>query len=229
MSAPGQAAAGGDAGQGQVQQGEAQADGGNDVAQQLQALQDSQRQMFEMLQSQPWQQQDVGEQQVEQQEIPELDLSFLDSPDLSADQIGEHLSSLIDQRAEARAQELLKPFEARLNEREQKEAADAFVQEFPEVGEPETAKQVMDLTKQYAEMIGQPALASDFRFARLVYMAGRAADAHNEEQAAESAGAVSLEGGGGAVPGGSAQVDFAQRIINGGEDRPTGRAALPFM
>jgi hypothetical protein len=75
---------------------------------------------------------------------------------------------------------------------------------------------------QLAEQMGQPELGQNPKFWRVVYMAGRAADAAAEEQGDISAPA-GLESGAGATPGGGGG-DLGDQIVGA----RAGRGVLPF-
>lgn len=229
MEASGAGLAGGDAGQAQGEGGEAQQ--GPDVgalAEQLGTLTQGQEELRQFLMTQPWQgqEQEAGE----EPQAPEVDLSFLDDPALTPEQMSQQLTSLIDQSAEQRAQTLLQqhinPLSEQMSEMRLEQQAERLTQEFPELAEEETAERVVSTARQYAEMMGRPELANDPAMWRLVYLAGRAADQANAEQGEQPA-AAHLEGAGGAGPGGQ-QVDWAKQIVSGGDENALGRRALPF-
>lgn len=224
-------AAAGDAGQ--QTQGEAQGEnGGGDapstaqIAEMLAAQQSSQQEMFSYLQSEPWRQQEAAQEEPEQS--PELDLSFLDMDDPSYDPntIAQRLGGLIDQTVEQRVQQGIQqsvaPLQRQQEEMRRQSEVQALVGEFPEFGDPETGKAVLQMAGQLAEAHGQPDLAQEPWFWRLTYMAGRAADAAQDESG-EIPAAAHLEGGAGAAPAGGGQ-DMGDAIV--GAHR--GRSVLPF-
>jgi hypothetical protein len=222
-------AAGGDAGQ--TTQGEAQGEnGGGDapstaqIAEMLAAQQSSQQEMFQYLQSEPWRQQEAAPEEA-QQESPELDLSFLDMDDPSYDPntIAQRLGGLIDQTVEQRLQQGIAPLQQQQEEMRRQSEVQALVGEFPEFGDPETGKAVLQMAGQLAEAHGQPELAQEPWFWRVVYMAGRAADAAQDESG-EIPAAAHLEGGAGAAPAGGGQ-DMGDLIVGGGR---RGAGVLPF-
>jgi hypothetical protein len=92
--------------------------------------------------------------------------------------------------------------------------------------EEQVARPVFALAKEMAEHNGHPELSQEPWFVRMVYTAGKALEAAQEE-GAESPSAAHLEGGGGAAPAGS-QVDAMTQVFGAGEDQPLGRRALPF-
>jgi hypothetical protein len=225
------AAAGGDAGQ--VAQGEAQGDGGGgdapdtaQIAEMLAAQQASQDQMYQYLQSQPWAQQE--EQAPEQEAAPELDLSFLDmdSPEYNPEQVAQRLGGLIESTVEQRVQQGIQqavtPIQQQQDEMRRQSEVQALVGEFPEIADQETGQAVLQMATQLAQAHGQPDLANEPWFWRLTYMAGRAADAAQEESG-ETPAAAHLEGGAGAAPAGGGQ-DMGDAIV--GARR--GNSVLPF-
>ena len=216
-SGAGPAAANGDGG------GEAADNGLGQVSETLAALQSGQEELRSFLQSEPWQ---AAQQPPPEEPTPEepvaLDLSFLDDPDLPPDDLADRLTEAFDQRSQSQLQQALAPLQEALSEQQRSREAEALVSEFPDLGDAETAEAVVQASRQWAEMAGQPELANSPTLWRLVYMAGRAADAANSESSEGSA--AHLEGSGGAGPAGGQQVDMADRIINaGGPQR-----VLPF-
>jgi hypothetical protein len=216
MEASGAGLAGGE---GQAQQG---ADGGQEagpdvgaLASQLEAMQGSQEQMFQFLQSQPW----VQEQQAQGEPEPaaeDFNLDFLDaaSPDFDPSQVAERLSGLIDQAAQRHVQPMqqqLQQQQEALNEERWNREANALVQEFPDFGDPQIAEQIVGSARQIAEAYGQAELAQEPWFWRMTYMASRAAEAAAEEGAG-APDAAHLEHGG-AAPAGS-QEDIGDQIVN---------------
>lgn len=168
----------------------------------------------------------------EEQGLPELDLSAFDpeSPSFDPNELAQRLTGFVDQQAQAQAQQLVQqhiaPLQQQVGNLERQHQAAALISEFPEMGEGDTIQQVTQLSGQVAESIGQPALADNLMFVRLVYMAGRAAEAAQQENA-EGPQAAQLEGGGGAGPGAGGQpgVMTAKSIVEGGG---RGSSVLPF-
>jgi hypothetical protein len=103
-----------------------------------------------------------------------------------------------------------------------------LVAEHPEMGDPDTARAVIDASHQLTQAYGWPAeLAGDPRLHRIVYAAGRAYDAANAEGDGEDPRAAHLEGGGGAGPSGAQQSGMTgMGIVNA---KRVGRDALPFQ
>jgi hypothetical protein len=204
------------------------------MAQQMQEFGQQLEPMREFLQSNPWQeiQQAQGDPQQQQESDPfsGLDLGFLEDPSVAAqmdpEQFSQQLSQTISQAAEQIAdrqvEQRVGPVEQRLTEMQRAQEVTALVGEFPEFGEEDTAKQVLQAAGQLAEQMGQPELGQQPSFWRLVYMAGRAADAAAEEQGDISAPA-GLESGAGATPGGGGG-DLGDQIVGA----RAGRGVLPF-
>jgi hypothetical protein len=234
----GAAAAGGDAG-GQAQGGEGtqgQPTGLDpatitDTLAQLQGGQEELRQLF--AQPPEWAQQlmqgQEGDGQQQQQE-QNLDLSFLDDPMLDPRDQAAQLAAILQQQQEGSQQQMqqaiqeaLAPVTERLNQREQQEAAAEFVAEFPEVGDPNVAKEVMQLSRDYAAQLGVPDMGNNMRFARLVFAAAKAFEQAAEEGSGDP-GAAHLEGGGGAGPGGGQQEDAFDRALK----QRRGGSVLPW-
>ncbi len=149
-----------------------------------------------------------GEQQQEQQ-APGFD------PAQFAQQFGEQVQRAVDAR--------VAPIEQQQQQMEYQRGVEALAAEFPDLGQPEVLQDVAQATSQYAEIIGQPELATQPAFMRLIYMAGRAADLANDE-AGDAPGVAHIEGGGGAGAGGGQQMNMAD-VFSGG---PKGSGVLPF-
>jgi hypothetical protein len=211
-----QGAEGAQAGE-QTQQQQGQLTGDAAIAQmaeQLQGMAPVHEQMREFLSSQAEQQQAAQQQQQQQQqeEAAAADLSFLDENSANYDpaKAAERLTEVMRQQAgvatQAELAKVLGPIQEQVSNMQRQQEADALVTEFPELGEAETAQAVVKTAEQYAEMVGQPELAANTAFIRMTYMAGRAAQlAQQQEGAAAAPGAATLEGAGGASPGGAAQ------------------------
>jgi hypothetical protein len=230
------AAPAGDAGQGQGDGGAGEAQGGlstQQIAEALAANRSSQQEMFDYLRSQPWQQQEQ-QQPEQQQEAPgPLDLSFLDADEMGyqdpaqvASKLGDVLEKAVQQRLEAGLQPIQQAqqqqMEAQQEMRREQEFA-ALIGEFPELGEEETATQVLQMTGQLAQAAGHPELSGEPWLTRLVYMAGRAADAAQQE-AGDTPSLAHSESGAGAAPAGGSGAMTADQIV--GARR--GASVLPF-
>jgi hypothetical protein len=231
-AASGQGDAGGDAGQ--QQQGEAGQDGGVDLSQLAAGLaqqQTTQQEMYDFLRSAPWesgQQQDAGQQQETTPDPLNLDFLNMDDPSFDPGQMAEKLGSLIEQTVEQRVKQgidqAVTPLQQQQEQMQREQEAAALVAEFPEFGEPETANAVLSTAAQLAEAYGQPELANKPWFWRMTYMAGRAADAAQEEQADTPAPGHLESGAGGAPAGGRGGGMTANDIV--GAKR--GASVLPF-
>lgn len=215
--------AGGDAGQQQGTQADGQ--GGQEsvaLAQQLEALQGSQEELREFLMSQPWQAQEAAAQGEQQGEGDGLDLSELlgDGGEyLDPQALTQLINSVVDQRVQAATQ----PLTESQAEMRRTQDAERLVSEFPELGNPDVAREVVGVSRQIAEANNRPELANEPWFWRMTYMAGRAAETANQE-GAETPGAAHLEGGGGAGPAGGGEVDLGEQIVSARR----GNSVLPF-
>jgi hypothetical protein len=165
-------------------QGDGQQQGGNGegtgtvpgleaMAQQMQEFGQQLEPMREFLQSQQWQeiqQAQADPQQPQPQDDPfsGLDLGFLEDPSVAAqmdpEQFSQQLSQTISQAAEQIAdrqvEQRVGPLEQAFQEAQREREVTALVGEFPEFGEEDTAKQVLQAAGQLAEQMGQPELGS---------------------------------------------------------------------
>lgn len=219
----GQQAAGGDAVQG-AQQGQAIEAILGRVAEQLEAN-------HQVLAERPWEQSAAGD-EGEGEGSGELDLGFLDDtqPGWTQDKALQDLASLIDGRAGEKAQELVAPALQRLQTLETNQAIDDLVARYPQFGEPEVAQKVMQDSRAWAESVGLPELGANPEVYRLIYLASQTIEAQGRENAAGADGAATLEGAGGASPGGSGQGDTAAMTPQAwGEKVTAGSGALPLF
>lgn len=224
---------GGD-GEGQQQGGFGQAEFGQ-LNQTLQAIGQGQEGLRELLQNQLAGQQQEGGEGEGDDGLGEIDLSFLDPASVGFDpaQIGPQLQQVIRDQATAQAQQIiqqqLNPVTERFDAFERNQQLSDLAAEFPELTQEENARQVFGLARQVTDAFGWgEQMAGDPRFVRILYLAGRAADAHNEEEAqGGQPGAALLEGGGGARPSGVGQGQDMGELITGGGGR-RGAGALPF-
>jgi hypothetical protein len=228
---------GGDGGQqGDGQQGGEQGQGGPDLA----ALQGTLAQHGETLESmrefmqelRQAQGQETDPQQEQQADL-DLDLSYLDpavaagmDPDALSQQLQQTISQAADQIADRKVNERIGPVEQQMNEMRRSQEVTALVGEFPELGEADTAQQVLSAAASLAQQMGRPELGEEPSFWRLTYLAGRAADAAQEEQGDVPAPA-SLESGAGATPGGGGG-ELGDLIVSGGMSGRQGAGVLPF-
>ena len=164
----------------------------------------------------------------QEQQPAQPDLSFMDpdsanyNPQLAA----QSLAQLMADQSQQQVQAAVAPLQEQVRTMEAQRQADLLAGEFPEMQDPEIAQNVINVSRQYAEMLGQPELGDNPAFWRMAYMAGRAADAANAEQQQQPA-AATLEGAGGASPAGAAdaQQQVVQGILNADG---AGRSVLPF-
>lgn len=235
MSAPGQ---GGDAaqqgqngnggegeGQGEAQQQQAQPDF-SAMMSQLEQLSGSHEEMRQHLLSNPWQapEQEAEEQgpSVDLQQLHELGLATGDD-DMdrqTADGLAHLMEQIADQKADQKAGIALQQIE----ELKQEMEFERLANEFPELRDKETADEAVSNAHLYAQGIGSPELASKAGFVRLVHVAMQAFEAAQNEGSGDP-GVAHIEGGGGAVSGGS-QPDPADEIMNAGGKK--GSSVLPF-
>jgi len=218
-------------GGGEGQQGGEATDSGPDFSAMMEAIQSQGSelgQMRDFLQSAPWQQLEGadGQQETGEPALPEIDLGFLDDPEAAAgmdpQQFAQQLQQTITQAAEQIADQRVAPIQEGLDEMRRTQEVNALVGEFPELGEAEVGQQVVTAAEQLAKEMNRPELAQEPSFWRLVYMAGRAADAAQEEQG-DIPAPTSLESGAGATPGGGGG-DLGDAIVGA----RAGRGVLPF-
>jgi hypothetical protein len=224
---------GGDAGQGTGEQGQP-GEGGPDINQLAAALgrqEATQQEMYDFLRQnfQPGEPGTTPEAQPQTPETEPLDLSFLNMDDPSFDpsqmaqQLGQLIESTVEQRVQAGIQSAVQPLQGDVASMRREQEAAALVGEFPELGEAETSQEVLRVAGQLAEASGHPELAGEPWFWRLSYMAGRAADAAQEESG-EVPAPAHLESGAGATPAGRGAGMTAEDIV--GAKR--GASVLPF-
>jgi hypothetical protein len=187
-------------------------------------------QMHDLLTSEPWKPQ---ESQQESDALGDVDLSWLDTGDPQLDQqMAENFKTLVDtavnQRVEQAVQQHVTPLAQQQAELKRGQEADLLTNEFPEMAQPEVARDVIKNAVEAAETFGHPELAQEPWFWRQTYLVGRALDAAQEEEGSEQPHVAHLEGAGGAVPGGGQQVDLLKLIAGGGEEGRLGRKVLPF-
>jgi hypothetical protein len=149
---------GGDGGQQGDQQGGEQGQGGPDLA----ALQGTLAQHGETLESmrefmqelRQAQGQETDPQQEQQADL-DLDLSYLDpavaagmDPDALSQQLQQTISQAADQIADRKVNERIGPVEQQMNEMRRSQEVTALVGEFPELGEADTAQQVLSAAQR---------------------------------------------------------------------------------
>jgi hypothetical protein len=207
------------------QNGEAQAaPDWNALSSQLEQLAGGQEEMRQFLSSNPWEQQQ--QEAPAEQQPSEVDLSFLDPADPAYDpeNMSQQITAAFGQYMQQAVEQGTAPVVERMQEMQREQAARDLVGEFPDLQDPETAKEVVGASHEYASALGRPDLGNDPQFWRLVYLSGRAIHSAQQEGSGDP-GAAHLEGGGGPATGG-AQVDPVQAILNG--DGKKGAGVLPF-
>lgn len=192
------------------------------LAEGLQTQGESLEQMREFLASNPWTPPPAAEAPAPP------DLSALSDPNVTPEQAAEQLAKVMDERATEKAQELVKPLMDQVGEIRAEREVDTLVTEFPELGEPETAKAVLSYAEDAAKLVGNPELATNVQFIRQCYMAGRAAQLAQQQRGAGPSNAATLEGAGGASPGGATQGTPEQQAEAIGEKWGARRSVLPF-
>lgn len=207
---------------GQAQGGDGQQGGGEAEAQQqgpdLAALA-SQMEQFaggqeELRNSLQALQQALPPQEAEQPQADEpLDLSFLDDPGVDPEAQQEALRNAFAQVAQQTAEQATAPLREQITDLKLQRDAQALVDEFPEFADPEVAQGVLKASEDYAQLLGQPDLAGQPAFWRIMFAAGRAFDQSKTE--GDQPDAAHLEGGSGAQPGGSGEdhADLIKQII----------------
>lgn len=213
---------------GQQAQEQQQAGLSPDLAQQLATVPDQLEQLRSwMEESQQAQQQQAPGVEAEQEPEP-ADLSFVnpESPNYDPQAAAQQLLGVLEQQNADAVKAAVEPLQQQLQDQQTQREADFLAQEFPELAQPETADAVFKATREWVQAAGlPPEAAGNMQVVRAVFMMGRAAELHNDEQAREGQNAATLEGAGGASPGGTGQGGLtAQSILDGGG----GRSPLPF-
>lgn len=223
-STAGPAAANGDAAQADGTEPQAAAEPTlTDIQTSLQGFGSDIEQMREHLAAEPWRPATDGQpQEQQQQQTPaadELDFSFLDetapqyagSPEAAMAQLGQ----LIRGEAKKVAAEEVKPIRTELQQEKQERGYENLAERYPQLQDQKVAKELLDLTAQVVQQEGFPEeLALHPGFMEKIYLASRA-QAQNQEGGADAA-AATLEGAGGASPGGAGQ-GAAQQQVTGAE------------
>lgn len=180
-----------------------------------------------MEQSQLTQLQEPGVDPAQQQQ-QEVDLTFVnpESPNYDPERAAQELLTVLQQQQSTAVQEAVAPLQEQLQTMHTQREADALASEFPELENEETANAVLKATGEWVRAAGlPPEAAANMQVVRAVFMMGRAAQLHNEENGAGQQPVAHLEGAGGASPGGGASGGItADSIVKGG-----GRTGvLPF-
>lgn len=166
--------------------------------------------MRDHLASEPW----AAQQQQQQQAAPEaeqtpeeMDFGFLNETDpryQGPEQALAQLGEMIRGEAAKIAQDTLKPVQESLQQERQERGYEDLAGRYPQLQDPAAAKELLDLTAQVVEQEGFPKeLALHPGFMEKIYLAARAQQQNAEEGG--DAAAATLEGAGGASPGGAGQ------------------------
>lgn len=198
------------------------------MAETLQGLAGTQEEMRQFLATQAEAGAAAADAATQQQEQPKpADLSFLDesSPQYDPEQAAARFDQVMREAAGSEAQRLMQeqlaPLQQQVADMRTEREADTLMGEFPELGKPEVAAEAMKTVELAAEQIGRPELAGNAQFVRYIYMAGRAAELAQKQDGASGAGVATLEGAGGASPGGADQG--AEAAANAIGERWAGR------
>jgi hypothetical protein len=223
MAAMGQGQAGGEgAAQASQGQGESQGSAGPDLSSLATTLGqqgETLEQMRQFLAGNPWQQQEQGQQQ-EQQDGGDIDLTWLDqemtlNPEAAAQRLNDVISASIDQRAQA----LMAPVVERQNQMRINQEARDLADRFPDLQDAENAKKLagpgglVEQALQHADPNVAKQLAAEPWFWGLVHMSNKAAEIANNE-GADAPGAAHLESGGGAGAAQMTPADLVSQIVN---------------
>lgn len=231
-AAAGPAAATGDAAGGEQQQG--QQDGQTQDAQQTPGvdLAGLESQMGEITQTldglREFMQNSAYEQAPEDtrpEDPAETDLSFIDpnSPTYDPQQAAGQLLQLLGQQNEQQLKDALAPLQEQVHEQKLQSEAAQLASEFPELEDPKTADALFQTAKSWGDSIGLPAeFAGNYGVLRAVYLMGRALEGHNAEGEQPDVPVATLEGAGGASPGGGSG-QTAENIFG-----TQSRSPLPF-
>ncbi len=176
--------------------------------------------------------QQVAQQQTDpaaEQQPQEVDLSFVnpESANYDPERAAQELLTVLQDQQSTAVSEAVAPLQEQLQTMQTQREADALASEFPELENEETANAVLKATGEWVRAAGlPPEAAGNMQVVRAVFMMGRAAQLHNEENSPGSQqSAAHLEGAGGASPGGGASGGLtAESIVNGGGRR----SPLPF-
>lgn len=193
----------------------------------LQSMQAEQERMREFLQNNPALQPPAEETPAPQP----ADLSFLETetdPEKASQQLDQVLRQTAQQEAQRLLQEQIGPMQSEIQELRSQAGADALTAEFPELKDPAVAKQALEHAEAQAEVLGKPELAGDLNFVRQVFLMGRAMQTRQEQAANGGDQAATLEGAGGASPGGAAQGDGQETAESIGQKWGAEEKLLPF-
>lgn len=211
---------GGDGAQAAAQQtgGGAQAQDVSGLLERLDGLTQGQEQMREFLASNPWAQAQAQHTDQDQGDRTDQfgDLSFLDEPTITPDQLKESLNGLITAAVQQHVQQAVGPVAQQAQELRRDQEARDLVSEFPELATEEMANKVAGkggLASTLAQNLGHPELAGDPKMWRVAYMLHKAAESANQ-QGASGPDAAHLESGHGAGPAGQQELSLKERIVS---------------
>lgn len=173
-----------------------------------------------------WMESQAVTQEPESQVPAEADLGFIDpsNPGYDPQAAAGQLLELLQQQNNQALAEAIAPIQQQVQQVQNAREADALAAEFPELEKQEVADQVIRMARDWVSAAGLPEeYAGNMQVIRAVYMMGRAAElANSEGQPAPDA--ASLEGAGGASPGGSSAGQITAESIIGAQRR----SPLPF-
>lgn len=182
-----------------------------DIHSTLQQFGSDVEQMRDHLATEPWRAPAAGEQQQQQQQQQtapeELDFSFLDDtapgyqgPEAAMQQLGE----LIRGEASKIATQQIAPLQQEMQQERHDRQFEALSDRYPQLQDQAVAKELLSVTAQIVEQEGFPKeLATHPGFVERIYLASRAQQ-QNQDGGGDAA-AATLEGAGGASPGGAGQ------------------------
>lgn len=145
----------------------------------------------------------------EQEQAPQPDLGFLGDPDpaKAAQGLQEFMAGVADAQAQKAIAEAVAPLNQQVSDMKLEQQSAALVSEIPELGKAEVAQPVVDEAHRQATMLGHPELVANPDFIKTIYFSQRAQQLAAQQQAgaAGGSGVATLEGAGGASPGGAQQ------------------------
>jgi hypothetical protein len=127
--------------------------------------------------------------------------------------LNDQISGAVEQRVQA----LTDPMREQMAEMRRDQQARDLAAEFPEIATDEMANQIAGpggLAAQMADQLGQPGLAAEPSFWRLVYMAHKQAEQANN--GSDGPGAAPLESAGGPGPAQQTNEDIVKGIMEAG-------------
>lgn len=177
-----------------------------------------------------------GGQEEQGQEEQGFDLSALEQQFGLDEQGAQEMAQAFESYAQQHTQqaidrlvnEQLNPLREQLGNLQWNHDAGQLAAEIPQLEDPQVAQQVMDVTHQIADSIGNPALATHPQFVRLAAlgMIGMQLQQERQEAGEQAPNAAQLEGGGGAVSGG--QSNRQDAMFNFQSPHGRGDQVLPF-